>query len=80
MNQNKKIPEEIMRDFQNGAIYIQHEEKLPDFHTMALLAAQTIPSKSIQELLSNAEKIEYWLNEPARKRAEFEKKLSEVFK
>lgn len=76
MYTGEKTPEQLMRDFTNGAIFIQPQESPPpDFHTMALLAAQTLPNKSINEILANAEKIEYWLNEPMRKRMEMEAKF-----
>jgi len=49
-----------------------------DYHTMALLAAQTLPNQSIGELLGNAEKIEKWLMAPEIGRIEMSRKLMDA--
>lgn len=78
MNTGEKTPEQMMDDFRRGQVYFKPEEKpKPDFHTMALLAAQTIKNNSVQELLSNAEKIEHWLREPERLSQEFRRKFED---
>jgi len=58
----EKTPEQLMQDFKNGiSWFIEKTPQTPDYHQMALLAAQTLPNQSAAELLASADKIEAWL-------------------
>lgn len=58
----EKTPEQLMQEFRQQPTTLV---SLPsDNHALALKAAMTFPNGSSGELLSNAEKIERWLNEP----------------
>lgn len=81
MNISEKTPQQIMEDFKNGRMYFHKEEPIPtDFHTMALLASQTLPNQSVDDMLQNAEKIEWWLREPQRKQREQMEAFREAFR
>jgi hypothetical protein len=62
MNIPDKTPEQLMEEY-NVKPWGFYDPKPtpPDYHTMALLAAQTLPNQSAAELLSSADKIEAWL-------------------
>lgn len=75
----EKTPEQLMDDFKFGKpTFIGRTPQPPDYHSMALLAAQRLPNQSIDELLSNAEKIERWLMAPEVERQERSRKLTEA--
>jgi len=69
-----------INDFKKQPWKFTSLKEKPDFHTMALLAAQTLPNQSINELLANAEKIEWWLRKEERESYEFSIKMQESFK
>lgn len=79
MNTGDKTPEQFLDEMKRTPWKIVKEQ--PDYHTMALLAAQTLPNQSAAELLANADKIEAWLMGPkydARKvHEEFRKAFEE---
>lgn len=75
----EKTPKQLMDDFKLGKpTFIDRKPQPPDYHSMALLAAQTLPNQSIDELLSNAEKIEQWLMAPEVERQEMSRKVTEA--
>lgn len=51
----------------------------PDYHLIALEQAGKLQNQTLQELLSNAEKIERWLMEPEIKMQEAKKQINELF-
>jgi len=65
----------LIDDMKRQPFVFKTEKERPNYHLIALQAAQTLPNNSLTELLSNADKIEYWLNEPERKNKELMDKL-----
>lgn len=68
MGTTKKLTsEEIIKmlyDLNNQPISYVKREEYPDYQIIAILAAQTLPNQSVNELLTNADLIERWLNQP----------------
>lgn len=58
----EKTLEQLMEEYRKQPLRFVKEQ--PYYHTIALLAAQTLPNQSAAELLASADKIEAWLRKP----------------